>query len=182
MNYRLTHKSTDDPRPRPPKEPCDLYDDKNGILQLPGSPSTNILSGMKRTLIMVALLIIPLTAGIARGEEYLPDSMKTHPEWYIKVSDWSVYATWGGVAIIQGLTIENTSDIPYRDVKVRVTYSSNAAGGAGGVVNQEAGVLPITLPAKSKDTYLKAGYPFGAGSQFMNPLSIQVLGATPVFD
>ncbi|HSC35198.1 MAG TPA: hypothetical protein VLG45_07975 [Thermodesulfobacteriota bacterium] len=142
----------------------------------------NILSEMKRTLFIAALLIIPLTAGLARGEEYLPDSMKTHPEWYINISDWSVYATWGGVAIIQGLTIENTSDLAYTGVKVRVTYTSSAAGGAGGVVNQESGVLPITLPPKSKDTYLKAGYPFGAGSQFMNPLAIQVLGATPVLD
>jgi hypothetical protein len=108
--------------------------------------------------------------------------MKTHPEWYINISDWSVYATWGGVAIIQGLTIENTSDIAYTGVKVRVTYSSSAAGGAGGVVNQESGVLPITLPPRSKDTHLKAGYPFGAGSQFMNPLAIQVLGATPVLN
>ena len=125
-------------------------------------------------------MLMTLYAGLARGEEYLPDSMKTRPEWYIHISDWSVYATWGGVAIIQGLTIENTSDLTYRDVKVRVTYSSSAAGGAGGVVNQEAGVLPITLPPHSRDTYLRAGYPFGAGSQFMNPLDIQVLGATPV--
>lgn len=149
---------------------------------MPGTGPVNILSGMKRTLILAALLIIPLTAGLVRGEEYLPESMKTHPEWYINISDWSVYATWGGVAIIQGLTIENTSDLTYAGVKVRVTYTSNTAGGAGGVVNQESGVLPITLPPHSKDTYLKAGYPFGAGSQFMNPLAIQVLGATPVLD
>ena len=137
---------------------------------------------MKRTFILAAFLLMTLAAGFARGEEYLPGSMKTHPEWYINISDWSVYATWGGVAIIQGLTIENTSDIAYTGVKVRVTYTSNTAGGAGGVVNQESGVLPITLPPHSKDTYLRAGYPFGAGSQFMNPLAIQVLGATPVLD
>lgn len=135
---------------------------------------------MIRKLVITALLILTLPAGLARGEEYLPQSMKTHPEWYINVSEWSVYATWGGVAIIQGLTIENTSDLAYRGVKVRVTYTSNTAGGSGSVVNQETGVLPITLPPHSKDTYLKAGYPFGAGSQFMNPLAIQVLGATPV--
>jgi hypothetical protein len=135
---------------------------------------------MIRKLVITALLILTLPAGLARGEEYLPQSMKTHPEWYINVSEWSVYASWGGVAIIQGLTIENTSDLAYRGVKVRVTYTSNTAGGSGSVVNQETGVLPITLPPHSKDTYLKAGYPFGAGSQFMNPLAIQVLGATPV--
>jgi hypothetical protein len=137
---------------------------------------------MMRKFVFAALLILAIPAGLARGEEYLPDSMKTHPEWYINVSEWSVYASWGGVAIIQGLTIENTSDLAYRDVKVRVTYTSNTAGGSGSVVNQESGVLPITLPPHSKDTYLRAGYPFGAGSQFMNPLAIQVLGATPVLD
>jgi hypothetical protein len=137
---------------------------------------------MMRRFVIAALLILTIPAGLARGEEYLPQSMKTHPEWYINVSEWSVYASWGGVAIIQGMTIENTSDLAYRDVKVRVTYTSNTAGGSGSVVNQESGVLPITLPPHSKDTYLKAGYPFGAGSQFMNPLAIQVLGATPVLD
>ena len=137
---------------------------------------------MKRAIILAALLIIPLTAGLARGEEYLPDSMKTHPEWYIKIPDWSVYATWSAVAIIHGVTIENTSDITYKDIRVRVTYTTNTAGGAGNVVSQEEGVLPVTVPPRSKDTYLKAGYPFGAGSQFMNPVAIQVLGATPVLD
>jgi hypothetical protein len=137
---------------------------------------------MKRTLIIGAMIILAFAAWPARGEEYLPNSMKTHPEWYINVSEWSVYATWGGVAIIHDLTIENTSDLAYTGLKIRVTYTSDTAGGAGGVVNQETGVLPITLPPHSKDTYLKAGYPFGGGSQFMNPLAIQVLGATPVLE
>ncbi len=137
---------------------------------------------MKRLIVTAAFSILALTAGLARGQEYLPESMKTHPEWYLKISDWSVYATWSAVAIIQGVTIENTSDITYKDVKVRVTFTSNTAGSAGAVVSQEDGVLPITVPARSKETYLKAGYPLGAGSQFMNPLAIEVLGATPVLN
>lgn len=137
---------------------------------------------MKRAIILAALLFVTLSRGIAIGEEYLPNSMSTHPEWYIKIPHWSVYATWSAVAIIHGVTIENTSDIPYKDIRVRVTYTTNTAGGAGNVVSQEEGVLPVTVPPRSKDTYLKAGYPFGAGSQFMNPVSIQVLGATPVLD
>ncbi|MFI5322676.1 MAG: hypothetical protein ACHQ6U_03905 [Thermodesulfobacteriota bacterium] len=137
---------------------------------------------MKKWVIIAALCIIPLAAGLARGEDYLPDSMKTHPEWYLNIPDWSVYATWSAVAIIHGVTIENTSDIPYKDIKVRVTYTSNTSGGAGNVISQEVGVLPITVPPRSKDTYLKAGYPLGAGSQFMNPLAIQVLDATPVLE
>lgn len=149
---------------------------------MPEGRRENILSVMKRLPIIAALMILTLAAGPARGEEYLPESMKTHPEWYLKIPEWSVYATWSAVAIIQGVTIENTSDLTYKDIKVRVTYTSSSAGGAGNVISQEEGVLPITVPARSKDTYLKAGYPFGAGSQFMNPLSIQVLGATPVPD
>lgn len=137
---------------------------------------------MKRRVIIATLFIIPLAVGLARGEDYSPESMKTHPEWYIKIPDWSVYATWSAVAIIHGVTIENTSDITYKDIRVRVTYTTNTAGGAGNVVSQEEGVLPVTVPPRSKDTYLKAGYPFGAGSQFMNPVAIQVLGATPVLD
>jgi len=149
---------------------------------LPGGARRHILSGMMRKFTIAALLILTIQAGQARGQDFLPDSMKTHPEWYLKISDWSVYATWSAVAIIQGVTIENTSGITYKDVKVRVTFTSNTAGGAGGVISQEEGVLPITVPAGSKDTYLRAGYPLGAGSQFMNPLAIQVLGATPVID
>jgi hypothetical protein len=137
---------------------------------------------MMKKFVIAALLILTIPAGLARGEDFLPDSMKTHPEWYLKISDWSVYATWSAVAIIQGVTIENTSGIAYKDVKVRVTFTSNTAGGAGSVISQEEGVLPITVPAGSKDTYLRAGYPLGAGSQFMNPLAIQVLGATPVLN
>ena len=96
-----------------------------------------------------------LSRGTARGEEYLPNSMSTHPEWYIKIPDWSVYATWSAVAIIHGVTIENTSDIRYKDIRVRITYTTNTAGGAGDVVSQEEGVLPVTVPPRSKDIYLK---------------------------
>lgn len=137
---------------------------------------------MRKLALLTAFLIMFLFIPQSRGEEYLPDSMKTHPEWYIKIPDWSVYATWSAVAIIHNVTIENTSDIPYKDIVVRVTYTSNTAGGAGNIISQEVGVLPVTVPPKSKDTYLKAGVPIGAGSQFMNPHSIQVLGATPVLD
>lgn len=138
---------------------------------------------MKKRALLTALLLLLVFIPHSRGEEeYLPDSMKTHPEWYIKIPDWSVYATWSAVAIIHHVTIENTSEIPYKDIVVRVTYTSNTAGGAGTVISQEVGVLPVTVPPKSMDTYLKAGVTLGAGSQFMNPHSIQVLGATPVLD
>ncbi len=137
---------------------------------------------MKSIALAALLLIIPPIALQAHAEDYASGMMAEHPEWYIKISDWSVYATWSAVAIIHHVTIENTSDITYKNVTVRVTYTSNTAGGAGNVISQEVGVLPVTLPPHSKDTYLKAGVTIGAGSQFMNPHSIQVLGATPVID
>ena len=107
-------------------------------------------------------------------------SMVEHPEWYIKITDWSVYATWSAVAIIHHVTIENTSNIAYKNIKVRVSYSSTSPPQQGSTISQETGILPITLPPNSKQTYLKGGATLGAGSQFMTPTGIQVLGATPV--
>lgn len=131
------------------------------------------------TALTLTLTILICTHADA-GERFLPESMKTNPEWYIKVTDWSVYATWSAVAIIHSVTIENTSDVEYKDVKVRVMYTSTSTGGAGNIVSQEVGVLPVTLPPKSKNTYLKSGVTLGAGSTFMNAVELQVLGATPV--
>ena len=142
----------------------------------------NILFLMKRALLIAVLMLLPLTALKSNAENYAEGMMAEHPEWYIKISDWSVYATWSAVAIIHHVTIENTSDITYKDVKVRVCYTSNSPGGAGTIVSQEVGVLPVTLPPNSKATYLKSGVTIGAGSQFMNAVDIQVLGATPVLD
>ncbi|MCC6712593.1 MAG: hypothetical protein IT344_04450 [Candidatus Dadabacteria bacterium] len=134
---------------------------------------------MKKTAVITAFLALA-ALGPARAEEYLPESMTTHPEWFIKISDWSMYSTWGAVAIIHNVTIENTSGLTYRNVRVRVRYSSNLSTGVGGPVSQETGVLPVTLPPGSKATYLKAGVTLGAGSQFMNPVGIEVLGAEVV--
>lgn len=137
-----------------------------------------------RIKITAALVLMFFTAlPLANAEKlYIPESMYKNPEWYIKVSDWSLYSTWSAVAIIHSVTIENTSDVEYKNVKVRVSYTSTAAGGAGNVVSQETGVLPVTLPPRSKNTYLKAGVTLGAGSAFMNPTELQVLGATPVLN
>jgi hypothetical protein len=106
--------------------------------------------------------------------------MIDHPERYIKITDWTIYSTWGGVAIIHHVTIENTSDIPYKDVKVRVRYDQTSAPGAGTQIAQETGVLPVTLPPHSKDTYLRNGSTLGANSMFMYPKEIEVLGAVPI--
>ena len=136
---------------------------------------------MKRTLtLLFALAVFVALVSPLHAKDYNANTMAAHPEWYIKVTDWSVYATWSAVAIIHHVTIENNSDIEYTDVKVRVSYSSMTAGGAGQIVSQEVGVLPVTLPPRSKATYLPAGHTLGAASTFMNAVDLQVLGATPV--
>jgi hypothetical protein len=106
--------------------------------------------------------------------------MLDHPEWYIKITDWAIYSTWSAVAIIHHVTIENTSDIPYKDVMVRVRYYQTSAPRAGTQIAQETGVLPVTLPPHSNDTYLRNGSTLGAASMFMYPKEIEVLGAVPV--
>jgi len=116
------------------------------------------------------------------SQNYSSNTMAEHPEWYIKVTDWNIYATWSAVAIIHHVTIENNSDIEYKNVKVRVCYNSMSTGGAGIIVSQEVGVLPVTLPPRSKQTYLSKGYTLGAGSMFMNAVDLQVLTATPVLN
>jgi hypothetical protein len=106
--------------------------------------------------------------------------MLDHPEWYIKITDWTIYSTWSAVAIIHHVTIENNSDIPYKDVIVRVRYYQTSAPRAGTQIAQETGVLPVTLPPHSNDTYLRNGSTLGAASMFMYPKEIEVLGAVPV--
>jgi len=104
--------------------------------------------------------------------------METHPDSYIKIHEYSVYATWGSVAILHNVTIENTSDITYKNIKVRIRYTSLNL--PGNIISQEVGIIPATVPPHSKSKYLRAGIPFGGGSQSMNAVDIQVLGAEVV--
>jgi hypothetical protein len=134
-----------------------------------------------KPIVLSSLITIGILCTIGKAEDVKTKNfMVEHPEWYIKITDWSVYGTWGAVAIIHHVTIENTGDIAYKDIKIRVYYTSTSASQEGIVVSQETGFLPITLPPQSKGTYLKGGTTLGSGSQFMTPTRIEVLGATPV--
>jgi len=108
------------------------------------------------------------------------DPMITHPEWYINISDWSFYVAWGGVALVNDVTIENTSDYGYKNIKVRVLYYSMVGSNYGVQIGQESGYLPITLPPNSKSTYLRGGAVLGLGSTNLRAGNIQVLGAEPI--
>ena len=105
-------------------------------------------------------------------------TMVQHPEWYIKITDWSFYAT-RGVGIIHHVTIENTSDIAYKNVEVKVHYYSTSASNYGTEIGNETGVLKVVLPPHSKKTYLEGGAVLGAGSSLFNADNIEVLGALP---
>src|SRR3989304_350435 len=109
-----------------------------------------------KTIAIIGLMLFTLfnLSGLSEEKE-IPTSMVQHPEWYIKITDWSFYAT-RGVAIIHHVTIENTSEIA-----------------------NETGVLNVVLPPHSKKTYLEGGAVLGAGSSLFNADNIEVLGALP---
>lgn len=106
--------------------------------------------------------------------------MVQHPEWYIKILDWSFYVAWGGVAMINNVLIENTSDIGYEDIKIRVRYYSTTGSSYGVQIGQETGFLPVILKPNSKKTYLKHGTVLGLGSTNLRAGSVEVLGAAPL--
>ncbi len=127
--------------------------------------------------VLASLLHASVDADEARTENF----QVMHPEWYIKITDFNVYSA-RGVAIIHHVTIENTSDIAYRNVKVRVRYNSTSYTNYGTEVATETGVLPVTLPPQSKKTYLQGGSVLGATSSSFYPKTIEVLGAVPVIE
>jgi hypothetical protein len=126
-------------------------------------------------------ILLVLSSPLAKAQEPEPTiSMKQHPEWYIKVTDWSFYVAWAGVAMISNVTIENTADIAYKDILIKLNYYSTSYGSAGQQVSSTTAVLPVTIPPHSKKTYLKGGMPIGLGAQSYQTKYVQVLGAVPV--
>jgi hypothetical protein len=102
------------------------------------------------------LILLSLFCTIGKAEGVVANNpIIVHPEQYIEISDWSVYGTWSAVGINHHVTIENTSDIAYKNIKVRVYYTSTSTSQQGIIISQETGILPITLPPHSKNTYLK---------------------------
>jgi hypothetical protein len=136
---------------------------------------------MGKTIVAVILLSLLYITGEAE-ETYNRNLMMDHPEWYIKIPDWDVYAGWSCPAIIHHVTIENTSDITYKDIKIRVRYYSTSSENYGTQIAQETGVLPVTVPPHSKETYLEKGATLGAGCMAMYAGGLEVLGATTVLN
>jgi len=132
-----------------------------------------------KTIVISLLMLFTLfnLSGLSEEKE-ITTTMVQHPEWYIKITDWSFYAT-RGVGIIHHVTIENTSVIAYKSVEVRVHYYSTSASNYGTEIGNETGVLNVVLPPHSKKTYLEGGAVLGAGSSLFNADNIEVLGALP---
>ncbi len=125
-------------------------------------------------------ILLVLFSTIAKAQELeTPNSMILHPEWYIKVTDWSYYAA-SRVAMISHVRIENTADISYKNIKIKLNFYSTSYGNAGEQVSSTIGVLPITIPPHSKKTYLKGGMPIGMGVMSYRTKYVQVLGAVPI--
>ncbi len=133
-----------------------------------------------RKLISALFIFLVLSSNGGSVEPSNKNPMIQHPEWYIKILDWSFYVAWGGVAIIQNVAIENTSSVGYQDIKVRVNYYSTTGSNYGIQVGQEIGFLPVTLPPKSKNIYLKDGAILGLGSTNLRAGAIEVLSAVPL--
>jgi hypothetical protein len=128
------------------------------------------------------LIILILLYGIGKAEEAeTKNPMILHPEQYIKITDWSFYVA-SRVAIIHHVTIENTSDIAYKNIEVRVRYYSTSYPNYGTQVGGETGILHLTLPPHSKKSYLEGGVVLGSGSSLFYADNIEVLGAVPLTD
>ncbi len=100
---------------------------------------------------------------------------KIIPKNSITVEDWSFYGTWGAVAIIHSLKIKNNSNKKYKNLKVRICYSSISSN--GNIISTQTGILNIEIPAMSEKIYLREGITLGAGAQSMNALNFEILDA-----
>lgn len=133
----------------------------------------------KKIVLATLLTIFLLPLGIQAEDSVERKTMVQHPERYLKITDWS-YFTAGRVAMLSHVVIENTADIAYKDIKIKVNLYATQGSVAGQSVTSTKATLPVTVPPKSKDKYLKGGTVIGAGNQSYVTKYIQVLDATPV--
>jgi len=137
-----------------------------------------------RIIVIIAILFGVVMPGVAQDTpqpkqaDYLSNQV-LHPEWYIKITDWSFFSA-ARVGMLSSVVIENTADIAYKDIGVRVLMYTSTPPAVGQTIATNTSVLPITLPPKSKKKYLKGGIPIGGGSQSYRVSDIQVLSATPI--
>lgn len=130
---------------------------------------------MTRT-VLIALMFLAFS-GVCYANAIEPNrDFRENPTRYIDVLDWNFYVA-ARVAILYNVTLENKSPLEYRRLKIRVNYYSRNGAIVGKKVSQQTAVLNITLPPHSKKTYLKSGYPIGAGSPSFMVKNLEILSA-----
>lgn len=125
----------------------------------------------------LAALLSPQQAAAEDPFDYNSNQV-LHPDWFINITDWSFY-TAARVAMLSSVTIENTADVAYKDINVKLLYTSYSSP-VSGIIATTTAVLPVTIPPKSKATYLKGGITVGAGQQNYKVSDIVILSATPI--
>ncbi len=131
------------------------------------------------TLITALWLLTPIYLNSSVNSE-LEEDMVKHPEKYIKIHKYGFYVA-ARVAIIHHIQIENTADIPYKNIKVKLYYYSTSIN-PGQLLSSTSGILPIEIPPNSNDMYLRGGTTLGAGSLAYDARNIKVLSAVPVLE
>jgi hypothetical protein len=101
----------------------------------------------------------------------------------VNITGWSLYVAWG-VPMLHHVTIENTSDVAYKDIKIKANYYySYSTEFSRSDTGEVEGTLPVTLAPHSKETYFKKGIVLeraSAASMYGGPKSIEIIRATPV--
>ncbi len=137
---------------------------------------------MKQTILKTFIIFfVTFCILVKAGEIKAANPMISSPEQYIKISSWSFYTAFR-TAIIHHVTIQNTSSITYKDIKVRVRYYSTSPSNYGTHVGSETGVLHVTVPPNSIKTYFEQGAILGAGSSLFYADNLEILGAVPILN
>ena len=142
--------------------------------------SLTVFGYMKLITIGVLILLLCINVISNSQERNNIKLMIDHPEFYLMVTDWNYYVA-RSVFIIKNVRIENSADISYKDIKVKVYQYTTSGPSPGQIVSSTTGVLPVTVPAHSNKTYLKDGFPLGGGTFRYQAKNLQVLGATPSY-
>lgn len=138
---------------------------------------------MMRTISAVLLILFMVPFAQAQDtpqpEPNYTSNQVLHPEWFIKVTDWSFFNA-ARVGMLSSVVIENTADIAYKDIQVVMSIYSTNPGAVGQTISTNTATLPVTVPPKSKAKYLKGGMPVGGGSVNWQVSDIRVISATPI--
>ena len=135
---------------------------------------------MKNLISVFMILTIFFSTGFldTTASEKSNKDMIENPQKYLKITDWQFYVA-ARVAIIHHVKIENTADIDYKNIRVKVEYYSNYPK-YNRYLSSTSGVLPITVAANSNELYLRGGTTLGAGSMAYIAKNIKIIGVEPI--